>query len=263
MSLSNYHTHTARCHHAEGTDEAYVRAALEAGYSDLGFSDHCPFPYRTGFVSRIRMLPEALSGYVHSMQHLADRYRGQIRLHAGLEAEYFPRYLDYLKSLADQGIDYLILGQHFLDSDEDSPYVGNDSMTDDGVLRYAEKVCTAMQTGLYTYLAHPDLFMRYREENFTHACEQAADMICQCAMETGTPLEYNVLGLHLQLDGKACGYPSSAFWHYCTRYPVQTIIGIDAHAPSQLTDLHVRQEAEKRMAALGYHPLLSLPLPEK
>ncbi|MFR5796189.1 MAG: PHP domain-containing protein [Christensenellales bacterium] len=44
---ANYHTHTARCGHATGTDEDYVLAAIEQGFDELGFSDHVPWPYRT------------------------------------------------------------------------------------------------------------------------------------------------------------------------------------------------------------------------
>ena len=41
---ANYHTHTERCRHAQGTEEDYIREALKAGVSILGFSDHAPFP---------------------------------------------------------------------------------------------------------------------------------------------------------------------------------------------------------------------------
>ena len=55
--LTNYHTHTTRCGHAEGTEEEYILTALRCGYKVLGFSDHTPWAYATpGFVSRIRML---------------------------------------------------------------------------------------------------------------------------------------------------------------------------------------------------------------
>ena len=54
----NYHTHTMRCHHAVGEDEAYVLAALEAGFDELGFADHAPWPYASHFVSNIRMSME-------------------------------------------------------------------------------------------------------------------------------------------------------------------------------------------------------------
>ena len=49
--IANYHTHTSRCGHAGGTDEEYVLAAIEAGWQVLGFSDHMPWPYESGFTS--------------------------------------------------------------------------------------------------------------------------------------------------------------------------------------------------------------------
>ena len=36
----NYHTHTYRCHHAKGEDEDFVLRAIDAGMTELGFSDH-------------------------------------------------------------------------------------------------------------------------------------------------------------------------------------------------------------------------------
>ena len=35
--LTNYHTHTTRCGHAEGTEEEYILTALRCGYKVLGF----------------------------------------------------------------------------------------------------------------------------------------------------------------------------------------------------------------------------------
>ena len=32
--IANYHTHTPRCRHAEGTEAEYVQAALDAGGTD-------------------------------------------------------------------------------------------------------------------------------------------------------------------------------------------------------------------------------------
>ena len=37
--IANFHTHTARCNHATGTDREYVEAAIRAGVKSLGFSD--------------------------------------------------------------------------------------------------------------------------------------------------------------------------------------------------------------------------------
>ena len=72
--LTNYHTHTTRCGHAEGTEEEYILTALRCGYKVLGFSDHTPWAYATpGFVSRIRMLPSQLDDYVLTLRRLRRR----------------------------------------------------------------------------------------------------------------------------------------------------------------------------------------------
>lgn len=43
MQDFNYHSHTKRCGHAEGEDEAYVQEAIKNGYRYMGFSDHAPY----------------------------------------------------------------------------------------------------------------------------------------------------------------------------------------------------------------------------
>ena len=91
---ANYHTHTARCGHAEGTDEAYVRAAIAQGFEELGFSDQVPWPYRSGYTHpRVRMHIDRLDEYVSSIRALADRYADQIRVRVGFECEHFPEYI--------------------------------------------------------------------------------------------------------------------------------------------------------------------------
>ena len=42
--LTNYHTHTARCGHAEGTEEEYILTALRCGFK--GFLTTPPGPTR-------------------------------------------------------------------------------------------------------------------------------------------------------------------------------------------------------------------------
>ena len=66
---ANYHTHTARCGHAEGSDEAYVLAAIEQGFEELGFSDHVPWPYQSGFLNLgVRMDVRRLDEYLRSVR---------------------------------------------------------------------------------------------------------------------------------------------------------------------------------------------------
>lgn len=252
---ANYHTHTVRCKHAIGRDEDYVLAALEAGYEELGFADHAPWPFPDGFIGGARMAVDLLPDYISSIARLKETYADRIRIRIGLESEYYPCYHDHSLRMRDMGIGYFILGQHNIQPENISPYAAYDCEDDDKVLRYAEAVVTGIRTGLFAYICHPDLYMahRQREDQFNKYCERAADMICQAAKEQGMPIEYNLLGLADELHGHPRGYPSAAFWQYARKYQNDVILGVDAHAPDHLLRHDVRQTAIQRLTELGYH----------
>ena len=67
MIKRNYHTHTKRCCHAIGDDEEYVVNAIEAGLTDLGFSDHCPYIKKD---PTVRMKIEQKEEYYNSILSL-------------------------------------------------------------------------------------------------------------------------------------------------------------------------------------------------
>ena len=120
--------------------------------------------------------------------------------------------------------------------------------------RYADQTAEGIATGMYCYLAHPDLYMMPRPE-FDKVCMDAADVICQAAKEAHMPLEYNLLGLRDELRGRTRGYPHKDFWQYIRKWDNDVILGVDAHDPEWLTDLAVWDEAHKRLAALGVMPV--------
>lgn len=115
--IANYHTHTWRCGHAEGGEQDYVQQAVKAGLKTLGFSDHTPYDFFDAEPRNrpIRMKPEELPEYAAAIRKLANEYRDQIQILTGVEAEYYPKYFSrLLEMLKENGIQYMILGQHFL-----------------------------------------------------------------------------------------------------------------------------------------------------
>lgn len=247
----NFHTHTTRCKHAVGTDEQYVKAALESGFDVLGFADHAPWAFASDYVSHCRMPADHWADYKQSVLALKEKYQGQISIHLGLECEYYPKYIDQLKRLRDDGCEYMILGSHFLYTEEHFPYTGFSCQEDRGILEYAEQTVEGIRTGLYNYVAHPDLCMMYRTE-LTPACMEAADMICQAAKEAHMPIEYNLLGLLGEMTGHPRGYPNQDFWAYVRKWDNDVILGVDAHDPAQLRNEYVWNEGVKRLTALGH-----------
>ena len=254
---ANYHTHTFRCHHATGTDEQYVRAAIDGEFEVLGFADHAPWPCKGELVANNMMQMGELSGYLQSLHNLRSRYAGRIAIPVGLESEYFAHLHDSLLLMRDMGVSYFILGQHYVDYHGKMPYTGEDGATDDGVLRYADAVVRGIRTGLYTYVAHPDLFMlRRRETEFSGACAEAADMICQAAKEQGMPLEYNISALKNKPVDR--GFPSTAFWTHIQKHGCDAILGVDAHDPIMLSDQNYWNNGMEKICSLGYRPLAGL-----
>ena len=47
--IANYHTHTWRCRHADGTEREYVERAIEAALKFSVF-DHSPYPFPTATI---------------------------------------------------------------------------------------------------------------------------------------------------------------------------------------------------------------------
>lgn len=249
----NFHTHTTRCKHAIGTDEQYVQAALESGFDVLGFADHAPWAFATDYVSHCRMPADQWADYKQSVLSLKEKYQGQIDIRLGLECEYYGKYFDQLRRLRDDGCEYFILACHFLFTEEEFQYIGLTCReSEDEVLRYAEQTAKGIQTGLFSYVAHPDLYMMYRDE-MTPACMEAADMICQAAKEARMPIEYNLLGLLGELTGHPRGYPNADFWRYVRKWDNDVILGVDAHDPAQLRNQPVWDTALSRLNTLNFH----------
>lgn len=240
---ANYHTHTPRCHHASGCEREYIECARTAGMRILGFSDHTPYPFTDGYVSHIRMLPEELDGYCSTLLALKKEYSSTISLHIGLEAEYFPKYFsEYRTMLKDQPVEYLILGQHYI-PDEPGIYSGAET-TDTGLLYgYCRQCMEAMQTGIYTYIAHPDLinFVGDRE-----IYRKAMGEMIREAMSCGMPAEINLLGLS---EGRH--YPGRSYLEILAENNCPVIIGCDAHTPEQLLPSSPLNTAKEMIAEYG------------
>lgn len=251
--IANYHTHTWRCNHAEGKEYEYVENAIAAGLQILGFSDHSPYTFPNGYRSWFRMGVEQLEDYVQTVLTLRRDYAGQILLPLGLEMEYYPdRISDLLPILRDQPLDYLILGQHFIGNEVNEHYSG--TVTDDRRIleRYTNQSIDAMQTGLFTYFAHPDLLHFTGDIPFYLA---QARRLCREAKSCGMPLEINLLGI---LERKH--YPRPLFWEIAAEEGCDVVLGRDAHFPDAMFDTRSEQTALNMVYDLELNLLETVPL---
>lgn len=250
---ANYHTHTWRCNHAQGNEKQYVENALKAGLEILGFADHTPYPFPGDYHSGFRMDMEQLPGYVDTVLRLRAEYAGRIEILLGLETEFYPKHFEELLSrLREHPMDYLILGQHFVGNEYDAPYNGLGSRDESLLRQYVHQSCDAMNTGLFTYFAHPDLIHYTGEEKtFRHHMRT----ICREAKSCGVPLECNLLGL---AGGRH--YPTMAFWELVAEEGCDVILGRDAHSPEALLDEKTEKRGLDILRSLGITPIHTVPL---
>ncbi len=224
---ANYHTHTRRCQHAVGTEREYIEAAIQQGIEILGFSDHIPCPFTGDYVSHIRMTMDQAEAYVTTLRLLQKEYAKDIRIYIGFEAEYIPEFLDEQRKLIENlAIDYMIMGQHFLQSEEHGPYVGQETTSEQRLKDYVDSVIQGMGTGLYRYLAHPDLVHYVGDSNIY---KRHMKRLCQEMKKMHIPLEINMLGM---VEGRQ--YPRKEFWELAACEGNAVILGIDAHAPGHV-----------------------------
>ncbi len=234
--MKNYHTHTFRCKHAEGDVIDYVRQAVAAGMSVLGMSDHTALPDDRWL--RMRMAYSELPDYIEAI-NLARREYPELTILKGMECEWTPEYHAFFRDelLGEHDFDYLVLGCHYF------PYNGTFISGHDDVVNarrlkaYAEFIISSMESGLFDFVAHPDLFgLSYLgwDENAAAASRD----ILGAAEKLRLPLEINGYGLCQRIintpDGSRPAYPWLPFWRLAREYDIAVVVNSDAHHPAQV-----------------------------
>jgi len=251
--IANYHTHTWRCNHATGREEDYVRNAIERKFEILGFSDHTPYVFPEGYYSHFRMRMDQFQDYCNTVRLLRKKYADQIQIPLGLEVEYYPGFFPkLLPILQEAGIEYLLLGQHFVGNEMNEHYSGSPTADASILKRYCRQSMDAMQTGLFTYFAHPDL-IHFKGDQTIY--RQNMRRLCIEAKSCGIPLEINMLG---KWSGR--NYPNPVFWELAAEEGCDVILGCDAHAPDHLLKLDTEKQLLDMVQHYGLNLLETVPL---
>ena len=246
----NLHTHTYRCHHATETDRQYIQKAIEKGITHMGFSDHTPYREPNGHEQphRVSMMDAPL--YFQSLNALREEYRDQITIYIGFEMEYYPEHFEKMLEVATSlGAEYLILGQHYIHygtENECASIKPNEKVED--LIWYVDSLIEAMQTGVFSYLAHPDLFNFVGDDRIY---EEQMRRLCRAAVRYEMPLEINFLGIRDHRN-----YPTDRFWKIAGEEGCEVVFGCDAHKHRHAYDAESLEVALRMVREYGlrYNP---------
>jgi histidinol-phosphatase (PHP family) len=232
--LTSYHNHTNWSDGAP-TLAAQIQAAKAAGIDELGISDHYVL-YPGGEEVEWSLPLDLLGDYVLQLRAAAAEVRG-LTLRLGIEADFFPETVDDLRErLAPFPWDYVIGSVHYVDGfpiDENTRFW--DALPpeerDEKWRLYWVRVRQLAESGVYDFLAHPDLPKKFgHRPSVDLSAEIAAALDAVAAADMA--VEINTAGWSLPA-GEA--YPSLDFLRQARAREIPLLINADAHFPEFLT----------------------------
>lgn len=234
-ALTDYHTHTPLCHHAEGWPMDYARVAVERGLAELGFADHSPMPAALEPFDNWRMSLSDLPRYFEAVEEARAAFP-QLPIRLGLEVDYIPGHESWIEELTGMAPwDYLIGSVHYIapgwDVDNPAHISRFETHPVDSIWTlYFEAYERGIRSGFFDFVAHPDL-----PKKFGHRPDgdlrRFYEPVIAALVETGTAFEINTAGLR-----KPAGecYPDPLFLRLAREAGAALLINSDAHAPEEV-----------------------------
>lgn len=231
--LTDYHTHTPLCLHAEGSPLDYARKAQAMGLAEIGFSDHNPMPEP---FDNWRMALADLPRYFEWVEEARAALPGYpIRL--ALECDYLEGREGWIEQTVQMaGWDYLIGSVHYIHDGiavDDPKYLSTWSSASDieamwaAYWRLYEKM---IRTQLFDFFAHPDLAKRFalRPEGDLRPYYEP---IIQALVDTQGVLEVSTAGLRKDVREI---YPAREMLEMAFQAGIPIVINSDAHTPGDV-----------------------------
>lgn len=265
--LTDYHTHTPLCRHAEGSPSELAAAARASGLAELGLSDHNPMPEP---FDDWRMDLDELPRYLDLVEAArADHPGFPIRL--SLECDYLEGHESWLEKTASLAPwDYLIGSVHYIAPgwDMDNPRHLSHWKTASAVEEiwslYWHLYEKCIRTGFFEFCAHPDLAKKFGFRP-PGDLRRYYEPVIQAFVDTGCAMEVSTAGLRKEVNEI---YPSRDLLELAFSAGIPIVINSDAHAPTEVAqDFH---HALALVRSVGYRHTLRfhgrqrtiVPLPE-
>ena len=233
--LTDYHTHTPLCLHAEGHPREYAQAARDRGLAEIGFSDHNPMPE---YFDEWRMPLADFPKYLDLVNEARAAQPG-FPILLGLECDYLAgheSWLEKTEKMADW--DYLIGSVHYISADwaVDDPnpkYLSR--WRDQGVVEevwatYWKLYEKCIRSGFFDFYAHPDLPKKFgfRPEG---DLRRYYEPVIQALVDTSGVMEVSTAGLRKEV---AEIYPAREMLELAFAAGVPIVINSDAHKPAEV-----------------------------
>lgn len=228
--------HTPRCNHATGMVMEYAQAAINAGFCEIGMSDHSPMP--DGFDKPWRMDRSELPGYHQEVEQARDTLREKLTVRIGLEADFHPGTEPYVaEMIGAYKWDYVIGSVHYIGDwgfdNPDTIQIWDTWKIEDAYCAYFKLVQQSAESGLFDIIGHPDLIKKFghRPPADSVAVKEAMESMLQAVKQADVALEISSAGLRKPV---AEIYPHRAIVKRAAELGIPFSYGSDAHTPAEV-----------------------------
>lgn len=241
------------CEHAEGTLRSVVEAAVAAGLTTFGLSEHAPrsedrflYPSERQKGFNVERLQSDFDAYAAEAKALAQEFSGRIEILAGFEAEVVPTvsYADQMLAIREKyALEYTVGSVHYVDEiqidgtmEEFHAAVAESGGIESLAVRYYDAVAEMVAGLRPEVVGHLDLIRRNAPaaaDLQTAAIAAAADRALEAVKESGAILDLNTAGWR-----KGLGNPYPAPWlvKRANELGIGFCFGDDSHGPAQVGD---------------------------
>lgn len=225
---TDYHIHSTFSD-GRSAPEDYIPAALAAGLSEIGFSEHLtPFMPK----QKWNMDPANIGTYIDYIGKLSER-TSSLKIRKGLEVDFFPGREEETRAILNSiPLDYVIGSVHYQgDVTVDlgpEYYEGKD--IDKLYDSYFETVIAAVRSRLFDIIAHCDLIRIYGYKP-SHETEPYYRKLARAMKENDVAFEVNTNGRNRPI---ADFYPNRRYLHIFREENVPVCVNSDAHMTSRV-----------------------------
>lgn len=249
------HVHSKYCPHgSKDVFQAYIEQAIQLGITEISFTEHAPLP--VGFTDPTplqdsAMKIEDLPQYLEEIEGLRERYKGKIKIHAGLEVDFIEGFEAETTQFLNKYGPYLsdsILSVHFLKDGKEydcldySPEVFGDMITRYGGVdkvyeAYYRTLLLSIRADLGTYkpkrIGHMTLVNKFQKK---YPCPDSFNKeileILKEVKERNYELDYNGAGTAKPLCREP--YPPTHVASQAMQLQIPMVYGSDAHQAKEL-----------------------------
>ena len=233
------------CGHAKGQLAAVVEAAIAAGFTTYGLSEHCPrFQPQHLYPEEAHLVPADLAQtferYVRSALELRERHADRLELLIGFETEALPvegwaAKMQQLRQSAP--FDYIVgsvhsIGDTWLDLNAETTERAARENGGWETLRckYFDQLATLVEVLRPEVVGHVDLVRRFEAPDFrfSDAALKRAERVLEAALAAGSALDVNAAPAR---RGFGPVYPGPQVLARACAMGVPVTLGDDSHGP--------------------------------